>query len=101
MRIVVIADEDTALGFRFAGAEGRVVESPSEALAALKEVSRLPDVGIVVLTERIARELRSEIDRVRYEARVPLVLEIPGPEGPLPDRRTMLDLIREAVGVSI
>ena len=101
MRIVVIADEDITLGFRFGGVEGRVVESPAEALTAFEEVTHLADVGIVMLTERIARDIRAAVDPVRYGTRLPLVLEIPGPEGPLPTRRTLLDLIREAVGVSI
>jgi len=101
VRAMVIADEDTVLGFRFAGVEGRVVESRSEAARAFEEAVRMPDLGLVILTERIAGGIRAAVDRQRFEASVPLVVEVPGPEGPPEDRRTMLDMIREAVGVSI
>ena len=101
MRIAVIADEDTVLGFRFGGIEGRVVESPGEALAAFEEVTGLADMGIVILTEEVAGEIRAAVDAVRYEERLPLIVEVPGPDGPLPTRRTLVALIREAVGISI
>ena len=101
MRSFVIADEDTVLGFRFAGVEGRVVETPAEASAAFDEVARLADVGMIIVTERIAADIRRAVDDIRFRASTPLVVEIPGPEGPTDTRRTMLDLIREAVGISI
>jgi len=101
MRCAVIADEDTVLGFRFGGIEGWVVESPAEALSAFEEVTRLEDVGIVIVTEGVAAEIRAAVDAVRYEERLPLVVEVPGPEGPPASRRMLVDLIREAVGVSI
>ena len=101
MRSIVIADEDTVLGFRFAGVEGRVVESPAEALAAFEDAAGLPDVGMIVLTEDVAANIRQAVDALRFRASIPLVVEVPGPEGPSPSRRTFVDLIREAVGVSI
>lgn len=101
MRSIVIADEDTVLGFRFAGVEGRVVETPTEALAALKECARLPDVGMVLMTEPIAANIREAVDEIRFHERLPLITEIPDSQGPSEDRRTFVQLIREAVGVSI
>ena len=101
MRSIVIADEDTVLGFRFAGIEGRVVETSSEALAALDEIVRLPDVGMIILTERVAAGIRKAVDTMRFGSTLPLVVEIPGLEGPSESRRTFIDLIREAVGISI
>jgi len=101
LRSIVIADEDTVLGFRFAGVEGRVVETPAEALAALTECARLPDVGMVLLSERIAADIRDAVDEIRFHASLPLITEIPDSEGPGDARRTFVELIREAVGISI
>jgi len=101
MRSIVIADEDTALGFRFAGVEGRVVETPAEALEALRECARLADVGLVILTDQIATDIRQAVDDIRFSESLPLIVEIPGPEGPSESRRTFVEVIREAVGISI
>ena len=89
------------LGFRFAGIEGRIVETPAEALAALKEAARLPDVGMVLLSERIAAGIRRAVDEIRFHESLPLIAEIPGSDGPDESRRSFVKLIREAVGISI
>ena len=101
MRSIVIADEDTVLGFRFAGVEGHVVETPAEAQAALDQSIRLADVGLVILTEEMAADIREAVDEIRFRESLPLIVEIPGPAGPGKSRRTLLEVIHEAVGVSI
>jgi len=60
-----------------------------------------PDVGIIILTDVVAEGIRDEVDEVRAKGVKPLVVELPGPAGPLEGKRTLLDLITEAVGVRI
>ena len=101
MRYYVIGDEDTVLGFRYAGVEGEIVASPEEAREALARVERSPDIGILIITDVVADTIRREVNAVRFDRALPLVVEVPGPTGPSPQRRDLLAMIREAVGIKI
>lgn len=101
MRFLCIGDRDTVTGFRFAGVEGRVVESPAQAREELAKALRMADVGVIVIPDPIAMELQEEIDEVRFSRTQPAVVEIPGPEGRSPGRPSLIDRIREAIGVRV
>jgi len=99
MEYFVIADEDTVLGFRYAGVEGRAATTPEEARAALAEQVEAGRAGILILTDRVAQAVEDEVNRLRFESRRPLVVQVPGLEGPAADRPDLLAVIREAMGV--
>jgi len=101
MKFFVIADDDTVLGFRYAGVEGVAVDEPDEARARLQDAVKRADVGVIIMTDVVAESIREDVDRLRARGVKPLVVEIPGPAGPLEGKRTLLDLITEAVGVRI
>lgn len=101
MTFFVIGDRETVLGFRLAGVEGRVAEDKDSALAALKDAVLLEQVGIVLLTEQVAAQIRDEVDARLYGFGFPLVLEIPGSAGADPGRLKIEDVVRKAIGVSI
>ena len=99
--VFVIGDTDTVLGFAHAGVPGEVVEEPEEARRAFAGVVEAGEVKLLIITEGVAERIRQEVNRVRFGARMPVIVEIPGPEGPLPGRRTLMELIREAVGIRV
>lgn len=101
MTFYCIADEDTVRGFRLAGVPGRAVTAPQEAAAALAHAAARPEVSIVILTDIVAADIRQDVDRIRLELDRPLVVEIPGPEGPMPGRKTLRQLVQEAVGIRL
>ena len=101
MDLFVIGDRDTVLGFAYAGVAGTVVEAAEEAKSTFDEIVTNDPPRILIITETAADLIRQDVDRVRFEAERPIVVEIPGPEGPSPDRRSLLDLIREAVGIRV
>ncbi len=101
MTFFVIGDRETVLGFRLAGVEGRVVDERDAAMAALKDAVLQKDVGIVLLTEKVAAQIRGEVDSRLYGFGFPLVLEIPDSTGPDPNRLRIEDVVRKAIGVSI
>jgi V/A-type H+/Na+-transporting ATPase subunit F len=84
-----------------AGVEGRVVTDAEQAAEALREVARASDVGVVIIVDAIAAEVREQVDAIRLESERPLLVEIPGPTGPLPGRKTLRQLVQEAVGIRI
>ena len=101
MKFYCIADEDTVRGLRLAGVDGKAVTTEVEAQAALDEASARPDTGIVILTQQVAAGLRPLLDSPRFERDRPLIVEIPGPSGPLPGLRSLHQLVQTAVGISL
>lgn len=101
MTFYCIADEDTVRGFRLAGVPGRAVATPQEAAAALAHAAARLEVSIVILTDIVAADIRQDVDRIRLELDRPLIVEIPGPEGPMPGRKTLRQLVQEAVGIRL
>ena len=52
-----------------------------------------------MITERVAREIRGEVDAIRREGRPPLILEIPDLKGPLPGGQSLLERLRALMGI--
>jgi len=98
VRLSVIGDEDTVVGFRFAGVRGTVVEDAERASRALAEAVARAD-AVLIIPEAIAELIREEIDELRFGATVPLVVEVPGREGYAGSVPSLFRLIREAVGI--
>lgn len=88
-------------GFRLAGIESYAAESAEEARDAIDNIAARPDCGIIIITEKAAAWIRQHIDMIRMEREHPLIVEIPGPEGPLSGRKSLRELVQEAVGVSV
>ncbi|NLW50663.1 MAG: Vacuolar H+transporting two-sector ATPase F subunit [Candidatus Brocadiaceae bacterium] len=101
MEFHVIADEETVTGFRFAGVRGTVVSDAREAAAELDRLARAKADEVVIVTERVADGVRRQINAIRFGDTLPLIVEIPGPEGPAAEGPSLLKLIREAVGIRL
>jgi V/A-type H+-transporting ATPase subunit F len=97
----VIGDEEVVLGFRFAGAEGAAVYSRAETLEAFHRATTQGDVKILILTEQVSAMIEEEVTAWQFGGSYPLVVEVPGIEGHLENRRSLVDAIREAVGVHV
>jgi vacuolar-type H+-ATPase subunit F/Vma7 len=96
-----IADENTVRGFRLAGVPGQVVNTPAEAARAVESAAAQRDGAIIILTEAVADGIRAQVERMRFESAQPLIVEIPGPTGPLPGRKGLRQLAQEAVGIHL
>ena len=101
MKFYVIGDEDTVLGFRLAGIEGKVVSSAEAVLEALEKVFKIEDMGVIIIPERLAVKVRKQIDQYIYKTTFPLIIEVPDRLGPMEGRGSVRDLIRKAVGVNL
>jgi V/A-type H+-transporting ATPase subunit F len=101
VKFYCIADEDTVRGFRLAGIDAQIVTTAEEARIAIDEVSARPDCGVIIITEKVAAWIRPQIEMVRLTRGRLLIVEIPGPEGPLSGRKSLREFVQEAVGVSV
>jgi V/A-type H+-transporting ATPase subunit F len=57
--------------------------------------------GMLVLTDVVASEIRALVDHIRIERESPLIVEIPGPDGPMQGRKTLRQFVQEAVGIRV
>lgn len=99
-KFFVIGDDDAVLGFRYAGLRGQVVSTEQDTRLALQQAIRA-GVPIVIITDAAAQMIREDVNAVRFEAKTPIIVEIPTRLGPVEGRPTLLSLIREAVGIHV
>ncbi|MFO7916179.1 MAG: V-type ATP synthase subunit F [Candidatus Krumholzibacteriales bacterium] len=99
MQFFVIGDENTVTGFRMIGLKGEVVKSEDETREALEEVFDSEDIGIIIITERVAAEVQEEIDEYLFGHDFPLIIQIPDREGPIEGRVSIRDMVNAAIGI--
>lgn len=100
MTFFCIADKESSIGFRLAGIETREVSGRSDSLEALEVALAAENVGIILVTEKIAVFLREELDKLIYASQSPLILELPS-RGPLKKRKATAEFLKDLVGVGI
>jgi V/A-type H+-transporting ATPase subunit F len=101
MKILVIGNQEAVLGFSLTGVQGQVVVTMQEANQALDSALSNSEVGIVLVTQDLAKLIQPRMDQLQLRSTIPLVVEIPGPEGVSPDQPTLSDVVLRAIGVKI
>ena len=101
MKVLVIGHPEAVLGFSLVGVQGRAATSAEEVNQALDDVLAATDVGIVLVTEDVAELIEERMDHLKLRSTVPLVVEIPGPQGVRPDHPSLSDIVWRAIGVKI
>jgi vacuolar-type H+-ATPase subunit F/Vma7 len=101
MDVYVLGSREVVSALALAGLPGREIGGRAALLAALADPEVTGLTRILVIEEGIALLDRQEIDRMKLDAGGPLVVEIPGIQGPAGERRTPLDLVRRALGINL
>jgi V/A-type H+-transporting ATPase subunit F len=103
MEIFVISDNiDTNIGLRLGGVGGVVVHERNEILSAISEAKEKENLGILVITRKLAQKVPEVIDKLKLSEGLPLVVEIP-------DRHLREDeeidhitkYVRESIGIKV
>ena len=101
MKYFIIGDEDTVLGFSMVGVRGRIVSNRSEAESAFQEAISDKNVGIVIITERIAELMRHLVDRYVFTSQFPLIVEIPDRQGKVSGKADIREMVNAAIGIKL
>lgn len=101
MNFHIIGDEDTVLGYRFAGVGASVVGGREEAVQAFTEVLEQGQCKILLMTEIAATMIEPELVEHRLKSAPPFVVEIGDLAGTDVKMKSMEQLIYEAVGIRI
>jgi V/A-type H+-transporting ATPase subunit F len=97
----VIGDEEVVIGFRFVGVPGTVASTEKEAREAFAAVTEEGKARVLILTEQVSSFLSHEVMDWQMNGSYPLIVEVPGIEGHMADRKSLIDSIRDAVGIHV
>ena len=102
MKYFVITDStDTQVGLRLAGIEGVVVREEAEVRQAVELAARDPDIGVLLITEKLAGLCADQIAPLKLTAQRPLVVEIPDRHSAGRSSDSITRYIREAIGIKV
>ena len=89
------------MGFSLAGVDGRPVGNAGEANRALDEAIAAKDIGIVLVTQDVARMIQARMNDLKLHSTIPLIVEIPSPEGVSPDEPSLSEIVLKAIGIKL
>ena len=98
MRVVAVGSKAFVTGFALAGVQGEYVKSSQEALGKVNSLLRQQDVGLIMLSDDVSRDIRDEIASIRAKRAVPLIYEVPAP-GSKHETVEYRALLRQILGV--
>jgi V/A-type H+-transporting ATPase subunit F len=101
MRVLVVGHPDAVLGFSLAGVHGEAVTDAEEANRALDSALAARDIGIILVTQDVARLIQDRVEDLKLHSTVPLVVEIPSPEGVSADEPSLGELVLRAIGIKL
>jgi len=100
MKIKVIGDEFTCLGFTLSGVSTVCVENKASVAQEFERALGDDDVGIILVTENEANLIRDKINKQKTEGEMPLVVEIPSKSG-WKQRGKALELIKKVLSINL
>ncbi|ULQ60354.1 V-type ATP synthase subunit F [Brucepastera parasyntrophica] len=113
MKYCFIGERELVLAFALVGVNGIIANTPEEARDAFFRVTGrgnmlaggTPSVEerprILILTEDVSSMLGEEVSNWQMGTEYPLIVEIPGLHGHLPDRKSLTEAIRDAIGIHV
>jgi V/A-type H+-transporting ATPase subunit F len=101
MKILVIGNPEAVLGFSLVGVHGQAATTAAEIDQAMNDALSADDVGIILVTEDVARLIEPRMDQLKLHSTVPLVVEVPGPEGVRPGQPSLNEIVLRAIGIKI
>jgi len=108
-----LGDPELVTAFRFVGIHGNPVTNSDYAREVFRKITEgydetagmvLPGTEhcrVLIITEEVADWLGDMLIKWQLLGRYPLIVEMPGLLGRHPDRKTLVDSIREAIGVHV
>jgi V/A-type H+/Na+-transporting ATPase subunit F len=101
VKVLVIGHPEAVLGFSLVGVQGIPVSNADEINHALDEALKVQDIGIILVTEDVSRLIVQRMDYLKLRSTIPLVVEIPGPDGVSTDQPSLSDVLLRAIGIKI
>ena len=102
MKFYLISDNvDTKVGMRLAGIDGVVIHSDDEVQRELERAMNMPDVAVILMTERLMSLCPELIYDLKLNRRQPLIVEIPDRHGNGRTKDSITRYVQDAIGVKL
>lgn len=102
MKFYLISDNvDTMMGMRLAGIEGVVIHKDDEVRRELTKAMEMPDVAVVLMTERLVSLCPELIYDSKLNRKRPLIVEIPDRHGNGRTKDSITKYVQDAIGVKM
>ncbi|MDF2675065.1 MAG: Vacuolar H+transporting two-sector ATPase Fsubunit [Clostridiales bacterium] len=102
MKGFLISDNmDTLVGLRIAGINGVVLHERDEILYMMNRIVEDKEIGIIILTEKVAAIVEDKIKEMKLSKTIPLIVEIPDRHGSNKGKDYILRYVRESIGLKI
>lgn len=92
---------DTCTGMRLAGVEGAVVHDKKGFLAETEKVLADRSIAILLLTENFGRDYPEEVNKLKLDVKIPLVVEVPDRHGTGRKPDFITAYVSEAIGIKL
>jgi len=98
LKIVAVGTRVFVTGLRLAGIEGVTVGSSEEALETVNKLIKDKEVGLVLLSDDLSKNIRSKLNEIRSKNPTPLIYEVPAP-GSKREKFEYRDMLKQILGV--
>lgn len=102
MKAYLISDNiDTLVGMRLAGIEGVIAHSEEETVSKIDEVISNKEIGIILITEKLADKVSDKIEMLKLKMTIPLIVEIPDRHGTSRGKDSITRYVKESIGLKM
>lgn len=99
MRLYVVCDnDDTQVGLRLAGIDGKKVSDARDVETAVLKLAQNKDIGIILINRSLMAGCTEFVQSFRKKHSLPLIVEIPDTNG-TKGSNSIANFVRDAVGI--
>jgi V/A-type H+/Na+-transporting ATPase subunit F len=98
LKVVAVGSRVFVTSFQLAGVQGIKVNSPAEALSEINKIGGANDVGLILLSDDIGKEIRYHLTDIRAKKPIPLIFELPSP-GSKKEKVDYRALLKQILGI--
>ena len=98
MKVIAVGGKAFVTGFVLSGVSGEYVSSAGAALEKIQSLSKDPTVGLIMVSDEVAKPISGQLTALRSRKAIPLIYEVPGP-GSKKEKVEYRAMLRAILGV--
>jgi V/A-type H+-transporting ATPase subunit F len=98
VKVVAVGGKAFVTGFVLSGVSGEYVSTSEAALQKVESLSKDPTVGLIMVSDEVAKPISAQLTAMRAKKAIPLIYEVPGP-GSKKERVEYRAMLRSILGV--
>jgi V/A-type H+/Na+-transporting ATPase subunit F len=98
VKVVAVGGKAFVTGFVLSGVSGEYVSTPEAALQKVESLSKDPTVGLIMVSDEVAKPISDQLTAMKSKKAIPLIYEVPGP-GSKKEKVEYRAMLRAILGV--